>query len=331
MIDISFIIPVYKTPEPLLRACLASVCSVRAMGIEIICIVDSPGAECERVLAEIAGRDSRIRILRNDINRGAAYSRNRGIDAACGEFISFVDSDDTIVPQVYEEILRVSKERDLSACSCKAEGVRKHCGVEYGGWGFDRGPCIHAFQMGAWAALWRSTCIKSNSIRFPEDLRHNEDFVFVTRFLQLGLPIGFYNKKGYNYINNPKSVTHSAASSRLILDQARSSHYILEALGPVKLSKDDARWYAKRIAWNLFGDWRINRILLDEERRIYVELLSQILPQYQAGLGFALLSLENFLLGRMSKHPKRILSCRFLYYWPFRILMQIKSLLKKED
>ena len=44
--DISFVIPIYKTPGMLLRNCLESVGAIRSCEIEIVCVVDSPGDEC---------------------------------------------------------------------------------------------------------------------------------------------------------------------------------------------------------------------------------------------------------------------------------------------
>ena len=323
--DISFIVPVYKTPRHLLRDSLGSIVAIQDCEIEILCVIDSPGDECESVVWEIADVDSRVKVVKNDRNRGAAYSRNKALGIATGEFVSFVDSDDTIECEVYEEMFKVATRRRLSACSCKAVGEKRHCGVEYGKWGFERSPCTYAFQMGACAALWRSTCIKSNCIKFPEDLRHNEDFVFVTRFLQLGLPLGFYNKRGYNYIKRSESVTRSANSARLVLDQAKSAKYILDVLGKVMLNGNDARWYARRIMWNLFGDWGAVKGLADCDRNKYVELLSQVLPAYLASCGFAISRTEKFLVGLIAVQPQRVISYPVLCYWPLRVLMQIKA------
>jgi len=329
--DISFVIPVYKTPKRLLAACLESVCSIRNAEIEIICVVDSPGENCEKVIEEIARSDSRIKVVKNDRNRGAAYSRNKALGIATGEFVSFVDSDDTIEHEVYEEMFKVATRRKLSACSCKAVGQKRYCGVEYGKWGFERSPCTHAFQMGAWAALWRSTCIKSNRIKFPEDLRHNEDFVFVTRFLSLGLPVGFYNIKGYNYIHHPASVTRSANISRLLLDQSVSTKYILEILKNAWLDDDLKKWYAKRLCWNLWGDWRVLHSLDEAHRKSYIEQLHLLLPMFCARFKSAVLPVERFLIKRLSAHPERMFTFPLFYYWPLRAVMQIKAKFAKDS
>ena len=99
---LSFVIPVYKTPEQLLRNCLNSVLRY-SQPMELICVLDSPGDPCETVLDEYAAKESRMRLLKNDQNRGVSYSRNRGMDAARGEYIAFVDADDEIVAEGYEK------------------------------------------------------------------------------------------------------------------------------------------------------------------------------------------------------------------------------------
>lgn len=328
--DISFVIPIYKTPGMLLRNCLESVGAIRSCEIEIVCVVDSPGDECEQIVCEIADGDGRIKVLRNDRNRGAAFSRNRGMEVAIGEFVSFVDSDDTIEHEVYEEMFKVASRRKLSACSCKAVGEKRHCGVEYGEWGFERSPCTHAFQMGACAALWRSTCIKSNCIRFPEDLRHNEDFVFVTRFLALGLPIGFYNKKGYNYIHHPGSVTRSADLSRLLIDQLLSAEYILGIIGKVYMDDDLAKWYAKRLSWNIWGNWNVLSCFSSDLKMQYLEHLSRALPMFRDCFARILSLIERFLIKMLASHSERMFTCPLLYYWPLRVVMQFKAKFSKE-
>ena len=109
MPKVSVIIPVYKT-EDYLRKCLDSVCNQTLKDIEIICINDCSPDGCLEILKEYASKDERIKIIDFKENKGAACARNAGIDAAQGEYLGFVDSDDFIDLDFYEKLYIKAKE-----------------------------------------------------------------------------------------------------------------------------------------------------------------------------------------------------------------------------
>ena len=116
---ISVIIPVYKT-EKYLEKCIKSVTEQTYPELEIILVDDgSPdgsGALCD-VLAET---DERIKVI-HKTNGGLSSARNAGIDAATGEYIGFVDSDDWIEPEMFETLLNrlLVSGADISCCNMK--------------------------------------------------------------------------------------------------------------------------------------------------------------------------------------------------------------------
>ena len=90
---ISVIVPVYNV-EDYLHVCLNSILNQTFQDFEIICIDDESTDSSSEILEYFASKDSRIKILRNEGNIGLGPSRNRGIDAAKGKYIIFLDSDD---------------------------------------------------------------------------------------------------------------------------------------------------------------------------------------------------------------------------------------------
>lgn len=90
---ISIIIPVYNT-ELFLRECLDSVINQTLRNIEIICVNDSSPDNSHMILEEYAKVDDRIVIVNRE-NGGRSAARNSGLDVANGEYILFLDSDDT--------------------------------------------------------------------------------------------------------------------------------------------------------------------------------------------------------------------------------------------
>lgn len=92
----SLIIPVYNV-EPYLAECLDSCINQTFTDIEIICINDCSPDNSDKVLNEYAKKDSRIKIINHEKNRGLGGARNTGIEAATGIYCWFIDSDDYIL------------------------------------------------------------------------------------------------------------------------------------------------------------------------------------------------------------------------------------------
>ena len=89
---ISMLVPVYNVAQFLPR-CLDSILSQTYQNLEIILIDDGSTDGSAAICDEYAARDSRIRVIHKE-NEGIGYARNTGLDAATGELLMFVDSDD---------------------------------------------------------------------------------------------------------------------------------------------------------------------------------------------------------------------------------------------
>ncbi len=113
---LSVIIPVYNT-EKYLSECLDSVCAQTLKDMEIICIDDGSTDRCPDILAEYAARDDRIRVIRQS-NLGEIPARNRGIREARGSWLGFVDSDDSVMPDMFVRLLANAEKyhADISHC-----------------------------------------------------------------------------------------------------------------------------------------------------------------------------------------------------------------------
>ena len=97
---ISVIIPVYKVEE-YLENCIQSVIKQTVSDLEIILVDDGSPDQCPEICDLWADKDSRIKVIHKE-NGGLSDARNAGLDIAQGEYLSFVDSDDWIAPDMYE-------------------------------------------------------------------------------------------------------------------------------------------------------------------------------------------------------------------------------------
>ena len=106
-ITLSLIIPVYRV-APYVERCLKTVMCQTYDRFECILVDDaSPDdsiARCERMIADYEG-NIQFRILRHEHNRGLSAARNTGIDAATGDYVLFVDSDDMITDDCVERLM----------------------------------------------------------------------------------------------------------------------------------------------------------------------------------------------------------------------------------
>lgn len=113
---ISVIVPVYKV-EKYLDRCVESIISQSYNRIEILLIDDGSPDRCGQMCDTWAERDTRIRAI-HKANGGAADARNIGIQNANGTYITFVDSDDFIAPQMIEQLYFAIQETGAKMAMC---------------------------------------------------------------------------------------------------------------------------------------------------------------------------------------------------------------------
>lgn len=113
---ISVIIPVYKV-EGYLTACVESVLNQTYRNIEVILVDDGSPDSCPRMCDDFSTRDSRIRVIHKE-NGGLSSARNAGIDAARGEYLAFLDSDDLWTPVFLERLHAALTEADADFSVC---------------------------------------------------------------------------------------------------------------------------------------------------------------------------------------------------------------------
>ena len=111
MPKISVIVPVYNV-ERYLPQCLDSILAQTLTDIEIICVDDGSTDESGRILDRYADLDKRLVVFHGP-NAGYGAAMNTGLFAATGEYIGIVESDDSILPQMYETLYAAAVKDDL--------------------------------------------------------------------------------------------------------------------------------------------------------------------------------------------------------------------------
>ncbi len=93
MSTFSVIVPTYNNSQNI-KTCIQSIQNQTWKDLEIIIIDDASTDSTPQIIENLASTDHRIKIIQNEKNHGAGYARNRGLDRANGQYITFVDADD---------------------------------------------------------------------------------------------------------------------------------------------------------------------------------------------------------------------------------------------
>ena len=242
---ISVIIPVYNVEE-YLAGCLDSILSQSLADIEIIGIDDCSTDQSAKVLEEYASKDKRIKIVKNEINRGPGYSRNKGLGMATGTYIMFVDSDDMIaegsllalynkaedskadgvlfdIDSIYEI---EADQYNIAKCHPhKHEYSGIYTGQELFTIQFDNGD----LQLTPYICLWSKDFILNNSLFFPEGIWHEDVPFAVCAFMRADRMV-FLRKVCYIYRRRDNSITTGTWGEKNLVGLVRGISEIICAL-----------------------------------------------------------------------------------------------------
>ena len=196
---VSVIIPIYNV-ERFLEKCLKSVISQTLKGIEIIAVNDGSTDNSARILKNISTTTNIIKIINQD-NQGLSGARNTGIKAAKGEFLSFIDSDDTISPTMLEKMYNKAVNENLDMVWCRYQQVDHRGSTLYVSGSIpdqSRGEMfkrILAAKVSTMACnkIFRRELFIENNILFPIGLYH-EDVATIYKL--------FYFAKSYSGIDD---------------------------------------------------------------------------------------------------------------------------------
>lgn len=110
-IKVSVVIPVYNA-EKYIRECLESIISQSLQDLEIICVNDGSIDGSMDILKEFSEKYQKIKVF-DQKNTGASFSRNKGLRAASGKYIYFMDCDDMLLPGALERVYGLAESNEL--------------------------------------------------------------------------------------------------------------------------------------------------------------------------------------------------------------------------
>jgi glycosyltransferase involved in cell wall biosynthesis len=218
---VSIIIPVYNAQE-YLGYCLNSIVSQTYQQIEIILVNDGSTDNSLTICENYAGLDSRVSVITIE-NSGVSNARNAGLDAAKGEYIQFVDSDDIIRSDMVEDFVNFMETYHMDLVVCGFEMITLGQDI------YNRqitpftsdimgAECVLTREMFfdrmafilwrtttlecSWNKIFRRRIIEDKHIRFPENISLGEDFCFNMDYFRYINGVVFTNKKYYYYMQS---------------------------------------------------------------------------------------------------------------------------------
>lgn len=212
---ISVIIPVYNV-EPYLSDCIDSILTQTYSELEVIIVDDGSTDNCPALCDEYAKKDARVRVIHKE-NGGLSDARNAGLAVCSGEYLTFVDGDDLLLPDAVEVLYELALEYDASLV---IGGHVRFEGEPQRDTGSDCGEVIvmnsteamkDTLENGcaSWARLYRAEVHKD--LLFPKG-EINEDEAIVLRLLEAVESVVKTERKVYLYRCRQSSITTSAFS-----------------------------------------------------------------------------------------------------------------------
>lgn len=194
MVKISIIIPVYNV-ENYIERCIDSVLNQTISDFEVIIINDGSTDKSGQICDEYMKKDKRIKVYHIE-NSGASRARNIGIKKSNGKYIAFIDSDDYIKENMYENLVNIADKENLDVVICnyntvdkigniigeprhsipcdvvlQKKGIYNHILKEYYG-----GNIVGVYSL--WNKLFNREIIINNNILINEELYMGEDLWF---------------------------------------------------------------------------------------------------------------------------------------------------------
>lgn len=224
MIKVSIIVPIHNS-EIFLSRCLDSIVNQTFKDMEIILVNDASTDESLTIMKLYKEKyPEKIVIIDLNKSKGPGGARNEGIKIAKGEYIGFVDSDDTIEKEMYEQLYKIAKEKDYDMVDCAFNN--KHVNklvlttvIET--WGditLEKRKHLIAFPGFIWSKIVKRSILIDNNILFRENITF-EDMDFLPRVLMKINSIYASDMVLYNYEKNIRSITSSSDEEVQIYDK----------------------------------------------------------------------------------------------------------------
>lgn len=206
---VSVIIPVYNAGD-YLPHCLDSLLQQPFEAFELVLIDDGSTDGSADLADRYARRDARVRVIHQP-NQGVSAARNRGLDAARGQYVAFVDADDWVESGYFEQLAAAAEGYDVLYFGVRRSNPRNETldAFQFEAGNSRQTPLKELIgqlaasdSMGLNCLAWiRRELLEKDKIRFPEGIQLHEDFLFTCLYLLRAGSLAFCSYAPYVYMD----------------------------------------------------------------------------------------------------------------------------------
>jgi len=255
MPDISIVVPVHNS-APFLDGCLGSLAAMAFDRFEVIAVDDGSEDDSWVIIEEFARRDPRFARSFRAACGGPGPTRNRGLEIARGDYVAFVDSDDSVDPdyccapyalaceQRADLVLFGSwwlypDHRELHLPDCRADMTPQEL-------------LLHTSPV-VWEKLYRRTFLQSRNLTFPAI--HHEDEAFTPVLMAHAPRIAVLDRPLYSYFKRDGSITGLKVNPKSA-DLLQASRILIEQSLTLPMFRPELEYYAFRVLRWMASRWR---------------------------------------------------------------------------
>lgn len=326
---ISVIVAVYNV-STYLRQSMDCLMNQTMKDMEFICVDDCSTDESLSILREYEAKDKRFKIITSEVNGGAAIARNKGLDTATGEYLGFIDPDDTIDLNYYEELYKKAKETDADITKCqritideqriKVSSLNKY--IAKNG--------LYFFTYEWTTAIYKSSIVFDNNIRFPDKIRKGQDTVFLYKILLKSNTIELIDNVNYYYHKRQNSLNAKKLPIKSIISTLTAIGITCDDINGSGLFESAPKQYS------MLYQGKFNVILKNflfknktfQSRFLCAQCLINNCHKYKDVDGLKNIISPKWLLPYIKNNRKRLLAFTFMLYQTKQELYKYKPLEK---
>lgn len=254
---VSVLVPVYNV-EQYIGKCARSIFGQTYQNMEIIfvddCSPDNSVGVVRQILEEFPNRKKQVKFIKHGCNRGIAATRNTLIEAATGDFIVFVDSDDWMEPDMVEVLVVKQGETGADIVSSNTfendNTLNPHfinpkfnCKEDV----MDFFVCLNGHHE-LWSRLYRRSLFVANGVRCVEGDNVSEDLFVTTCLFWYARSVAWVNRCLYHYVINHESLTHSKRTIAKEIKIAKEAYGNIRSLMDFLKNKDQGLYAKARLS-----------------------------------------------------------------------------------
>lgn len=276
---LSIIVPIYNSQDYLSTA-VDSLVNQTYKNIEIVCVNDGSKDDSLEMLNKYKEKDNRVVVV-DKPNGGVSSARNEGIKASTGEYITFIDSDDYIDLDAYENCMNrvMEQNADILAFGFKFEPSQTD-GTNVSDKVYDKWECIEnefSDNGTVWNKIFRRSIVVNNDLWFDENVKYGEDDLFIKVVAPHANTIVGYAKPYYHYVYRETSAENSYTTEKKLVSAINHTQAFVDDYVKNQYN-DEYNWVLSeslRITYS-----RINDGLEDDsKKKMYSEQTLKILDE----------------------------------------------------